>query len=88
VLPSALIVALDGGPGYNVSLPGATLIPLPELSARLAEVPRDRPVVLNCASGSRSMIAAGLLQAHGVDRVINLIGGYSAWVKAKLPTET
>lgn len=68
-------------------LPGATLIPLPELAGRLAEVPRDRPVVLNCASGSRSMIAAGLLQAHGVDRVINLIGGYSAWVKAKLPTE-
>lgn len=69
-------------------LPGATLIPLPELVGRLAEVPRDRPVVLNCASGSRSMIAAGLLQAHGVDRVINLTGGYSAWVKAKLPTET
>lgn len=68
-------------------LPGATLIPLPELAGRLAEVPRDRPVVLNCASGSRSMIAAGLLQAHGIDRVINLIGGYSAWVKAKLPTE-
>ena len=68
-------------------LPGATLIPLPELAGRLAEVPKDRPVVVQCATGSRSMIAAGLLQAHGFDAVANLTGGYSAWVKAKLPTE-
>ena len=68
-------------------LEGATLIPLPELAGRLAEVPKDRTVIVQCATGSRSMIAAGLLQAHGIDKVANLAGGYSAWVRAGLPTE-
>ncbi len=68
-------------------LPGATHIPLPELEGRLAELPSDRPLVLQCAAGARSMIATSLLQARGIDGVINLTGGYGAWVKAGLPTE-
>ena len=68
-------------------LPGARHIPLPELADRLAEVPTDRPLVLQCAGGSRSMIAASLLQAHGATNVANLTGGYSAWLRAGLPTE-
>ena len=68
-------------------LPGATHIPLPELAGRIAELPTDRPLVLQCGSGARSMIAASLLQAHGVAGVVNLSGGYSAWLKAGLPTE-
>jgi hydroxyacylglutathione hydrolase len=65
-------------------LAGATLIPLPELADRMGEVPSDRPVVVQCQSGSRSAIAASLLRARG-RRVRNLTGGYSAWVTAGLP---
>ena len=68
-------------------LPGAVHIPLPELAARIKELPTERPLVLQCAGGARSMIAASLLQAEGVAGVVNLTGGYSAWVKAGLPTE-
>lgn len=68
-------------------IPGARHIPLAELADRLGELPTDRPLVLQCAGGSRSMIAASLLQAHGVAGVVNLSGGYTAWLKAGLPTE-
>ncbi|HEX7917759.1 MAG TPA: rhodanese-like domain-containing protein [Gemmatimonadales bacterium] len=68
-------------------LKGAIHIPLPELADRMQELPTDQPLVLHCQGGSRSMIAASLLQAHGVSDVTNLTGGYGAWVKAGLPTE-
>lgn len=61
-------------------------IPLGRLEERLAEIPRDMPVVLQCAAGARSMIGASILKARGVDRVINLIGGFGAWAGAGLPT--
>ncbi len=69
-------------------IPGAIHIPLSELADRIAELPTDRPLVLQCAAGGRSMIAASLLQAHGIAGVVNLSGGYSAWLKAGLPTES
>ena len=68
-------------------LKGAIHIPLPELEARLGEVPVGGPLVLQCAGGGRSMIAASLLQAHGIAGVANLTGGYGAWLRAGLPTE-
>jgi hydroxyacylglutathione hydrolase len=60
----------------------ATLIPLPELSRRLDEVPRDRPVLVHCQGGGRSAIAASLLLAKGWPDVSNLAGGFSAWLQA------
>ena len=66
---------------------GARHIPLGYLADRLAEVPRDRPIVVQCAAGGRSSIGASLLRAHGVEPpVINLIGGIGEWRKAGLPT--
>jgi hydroxyacylglutathione hydrolase len=63
----------------------ATLIPLPELSRRLDEVPRDRPVLVHCQGGGRSAIAASLLLAKGWPDVSNLAGGFSAWLQAGRP---
>ncbi|MDF1505524.1 rhodanese-like domain-containing protein [Roseisolibacter sp. H3M3-2] len=68
-------------------LPGATHVPLGHLAEHLAELPRDRPVVLQCQGGSRSAIGASLLRAHGFTNVVNLAGGYSAWRDAGLPIE-
>lgn len=61
----------------RASYPGAVNIPLPELSGRLGEIPRDRPVVLFCASGIRSGHAAKLLERAGFADVVNA-GGLAA----------
>ena len=57
---------------------GSTNIPLSRLAERLAEVPRNRPVVAMCAGGYRSSIAASLLQRAGFTRVSELTGGIGA----------
>jgi len=54
--------------------PGAVNIPLQDLGRRLAEVPKDRPVVLYCASGARSGMAARMLKQAGYADVVNAGG--------------
>ena len=66
---------------------GAQHITLGYLPDNLAEIPRDKPIVLQCEGGSRSAIGASVLKAHGIDNVINLTGGMGAWRKAGLPVE-
>ena len=68
-------------------VPGAVHIPYPELRARLAELPRDRPVVAYCASGVRSSLAASILAADGRE-ARNLRGGFTAWQRAGLEVTT
>jgi phage shock protein E len=58
------------------SYPGAVNIPLQLLASRLGELPKDRPVVLYCASGARSGMAARQLKQAGYADVINA-GGLS-----------
>ena len=60
-------------------LPHALHIPLGHLAARLAEIPRDRPIVVQCQSGARSAIAASHLQRLGVVDVHDLLGGFQRW---------
>lgn len=69
-------------------LPGVPNIPAGYLSARLDELPSDRPIVVHCQSGLRSAIAASMLQAHGRNDVINMTGGFAAWREADLPVAT
>ncbi|MCW5865307.1 MAG: rhodanese-like domain-containing protein [Anaerolineae bacterium] len=64
--------------------PGAVLIPLTEFGRRLAELPRDRPILTICRSGHRSPIAARQLRAAGYD-VTDVDGGMLAWERAGLP---
>jgi rhodanese-related sulfurtransferase/rubrerythrin len=67
----------------NEHLPGATLIPLPELSNRLAELDPARPTIVYCAIGGRSRIAAQMLAGKGWEKVFNLSGGIKAWQDEK-----
>jgi hydroxyacylglutathione hydrolase len=69
-------------------IPGAIHIPLGALLDRIGEVPKTKPVVVQCQSGSRSSIGASLLGARGIDRAINLIGGINEWRKAGLTVTT
>jgi glyoxylase-like metal-dependent hydrolase (beta-lactamase superfamily II)/rhodanese-related sulfurtransferase len=63
-------------------------IPLNRLRARLDEVPTDRAVVVHCAGGYRSSIAASLLEQHHFAKVADLVGGIGAWEAAGLETVT
>ena len=68
-------------------LPAGVNIPLTHLAERFGEIPSGRPVVVHCEGGYRSAIAASLLQKLKVGKVHDLVGGYKAWVAAKLPTQ-
>ena len=65
---------------------GSEWIPLGELGGRVGELPRDRPVVIVCRSGSRSGYAADALAAAGYD-ARNLAGGLQRWAADGLPLE-
>lgn len=54
--------------------PGAVNIPLGSLAARMGELPKDRPVILYCASGGRSAAAAMMLRRAGFAEVLNAGG--------------
>ena len=67
---------------------GSVSLPLSRLSQRVGELPRDRPLLVQCAGGYRSSIAASLLQAAGFEQVSELAGGIAAWEAAGLPVTT
>ncbi|QTA91123.1 rhodanese-like domain-containing protein [Desulfonema magnum] len=60
-------------------IPGAKLIPLPELPDRVDELPSEKPVIVYCAMGGRSNAAAQFLAGKGFKDVQNLRGGAEAW---------
>jgi hydroxyacylglutathione hydrolase len=64
---------------------GSRNLPLSRLRDRLGEIPRDRPVVVHCAGGYRSSIAASLLQQQGITGLVEMTGGLAAWDAASLP---
>jgi molybdopterin/thiamine biosynthesis adenylyltransferase/rhodanese-related sulfurtransferase len=59
---------------------GSRLIPLQTLSDHLAELPRDREILVHCKSGGRSAMAVQRLLDHGFTRVKNVTGGIDAWL--------
>ena len=67
---------------------GAVLIPMSQFAARHAELPRDRPLVMQCHSGSRSSSATMYLVGRGWTDVRNLDGGIVAWMRDGLPVRT
>jgi hydroxyacylglutathione hydrolase len=67
---------------------GSLSVPLNHLSERLQELPRDRPLLVYCAGGYRSSIAASLLQKQGFQHVSEIAGGMAAWEAAKLTVST
>ncbi len=64
---------------------GSVNIPLSRLVERLSELPKDRPLLVYCAGGYRSSIAASLLRRSGFTKVSEIAGGIAGWEAAKLP---
>jgi rhodanese-related sulfurtransferase/rubrerythrin len=60
-------------------IPGALLMPLPEITDHLQRIDRTKPVMVYCASGGRSRMAAQLLSGQGFNPIINVAGGFNAW---------
>lgn len=83
--PVVIDVRNCGERGDNGFIDGALHIALGELPRRLDEVPRDRPLVLHCAGGHRSSIAASVLRHHGFADVSDILGGYAAWALLNTP---
>jgi len=68
-------------------IPGITLIPMGEVAARLAELPRDKEIIVTCRTGNRSSQVADLLREQGFDNVHNMSGGIVAWEEAGYAVE-
>jgi rhodanese-related sulfurtransferase len=66
---------------------GSLSMPLNHLARDLKALPRDRPLLVYCAGGYRSSIAASLLKASGFDSVSEIAGGLVAWESANLPVQ-
>ena len=98
ITPNQLASALEAGRVHVIDVrgasewesghvPGVSNFPLGYLEQHLADLPTGRPLAVYCQSGGRSAIAMSVLQAHGIDDVFNLAGGFGAWARAGKPTE-
>ena len=67
---------------------GSVAMPLNHLAQDLKNLPKDRALLVYCAGGYRSSIAASLLQRGGFSSVGEIAGGIAAWESAKLPVQT
>jgi rhodanese-related sulfurtransferase len=66
---------------------GARSIPLSQLHKRMGEIRADKTVLVICQSGNRSRTARSMLQRQPFTDVRNVLGGTSAWQRAKLPMQ-
>ena len=67
---------------------GAVLIPLDKLGSRLSALDKNKQIAVHCKSGYRSSIASSLLGRAGFEQVMNVTGGFDAWLACKLPYAT
>ena len=66
---------------------GSTLMPLWDIIKGAQRPPKDKPILLICAVGGRSLALGQLMSRNGWNEVYNLKGGISAWKEAKLPVK-
>jgi len=70
------------GEGY---IAGSTLMPLWDIIKGTQRPPQNKPILLICAVGGRSLALGQLMSKNGWNEVYNLKGGISAWKEANLP---
>lgn len=66
---------------------GSRLIPIDTIERRLAEIPKNRPVIVYCAVGSRSRVVAQGLSRLGYPEVYNMRDGIMGWYKNGYPVQ-
>ena len=73
------------GEYQQVRLENARLVPIDQFVKRLSEVPKDRPLLVYCAVGSRSAQVVNYLTRKGYPEIYNLTGGIYAWAQQGYP---
>jgi rhodanese-related sulfurtransferase len=73
----ALSELQEWGAGH---IQGAILIPVEQLSSRIEEIPRDKPIYVVCTSGKKSAMGRDTLLAAGFEMVTSMEGGMNQWV--------
>lgn len=68
-------------------VPDAVPMPMGQVTSRMGEIDKDRPVFVICASGQRSLVIAEVLQRAGYDAT-SVAGGTIAWAQSGRPVET
>lgn len=84
--PMLVIDVRQAGEFVEGHIQGARLMPLNTLGVKMAELPKDRDILVVCRSGARSAIATRQLTSAGF-RAINMRGGMMAWEAAHLPVK-
>jgi rhodanese-related sulfurtransferase len=69
-------------------VPGAVNVPYDQVASHLAEIPKDKDVVIYCRSGRRTGLAAEVLEANGYTKLGHLQGDMEAWLKDGRPVES
>jgi molybdopterin/thiamine biosynthesis adenylyltransferase/rhodanese-related sulfurtransferase len=86
--PMKLIDVRESDEFSSGKLPGAVSIPRGYLELRIEEkAQRDEPIVLYCAGGTRSALAAKTLREMGYQNVTSMAGGFNRWSDAAFPVE-
>jgi adenylyltransferase/sulfurtransferase len=71
---------------FQIAQIGGKLIPQNDVPQRMAEIPRNREIVVHCRSGARSQKIAEFLKQSGYNDVVNVAGGILAWADEIDPT--
>ncbi|MHB8958557.1 MAG: rhodanese-like domain-containing protein [Candidatus Limnocylindrales bacterium] len=85
VRPALLVDIRERDEFMAVRVEDCLFIPMSQLGVRLDEIPKDRPVMLICASGSRSTGATAYLRQNGWEDVGSVAGGIDGWQRLGLP---
>lgn len=83
--PPVIVDVRTPGEREQKYIDGSLSVPLNRLMESLDKLPRERTLLLYCAGGYRSSIAASLLERSGFDQVVEIAGGIAGWEAAKLP---
>ncbi|MBA2594997.1 MAG: MBL fold metallo-hydrolase [Chloroflexota bacterium] len=87
--PDALLIDVREPAEYAWGhVPGAMSLPQADLADRLEELPRDRPLLVICQAGARSLRAVQFLKQVGFAHVASVAGGTAAWAEAGKPLDT
>jgi rhodanese-related sulfurtransferase len=68
-------------------VPGAALVPLNTLIQQISALPNDKPILVICEHGTRSLAAAEYLRSRGFAGATSVRGGTDAWARRNLPIE-
>jgi rhodanese-related sulfurtransferase len=85
IRPAVLLDVRERDEFLSMRVEGSLFIPMSQLGVRVDEVPKDRPILVICASGSRSGSATSFLLQRGWTDVASVASGIDGWQRLGLP---